>query len=106
MKLNIRQKKAHKIFAGQLKYQVDRRKSFSKREFHEACQREKITNYLKSIISKVIWLMMSLWGIVCHHCVNSENKSILATTHLTDKLIKIHLHIRKTNVSFWWFEYH
>ncbi len=51
----------------------------------------------KSISSKVVWLMMSLWGRVSHHCANSENKCSLAIAPLIDKLKKIPFHIRKTN---------
>jgi len=50
--LEFQTKKSPQFFAGQLKFQVDRRKSFSKRKFQETCQREKITIYLYKIVNK------------------------------------------------------
>lgn len=45
-------------------------------------------------------LLMNILNAKSVQCASSENKSILAKCYLSDKLEKLFLRIRKTNVSF------
>ncbi len=83
---------------GQLIYQVDRRKSFSKRKLQETCQREKITTVSnQSCLDKDASTGKSKFIYALALEAKPENKASLGAGNFFDKLKKIPFRIRKTN---------